>query len=89
MSDDIVTRLHDWARGADEQGVDEIADGLRLAAAEIARLTAERDEARRLAIALQVQVQQLSPGPKYEKPADTARRIAEERGWDCFKEDGK
>jgi hypothetical protein len=56
---------------------------------EIERLRAERDEARRIALALQIQLQQIVPGPKYEKPADTARRIAEERCWDCFKEDGK
>ena len=55
----------------------------------VTKLIAERDEARRIALALQVQLQQVVPGPKYESPADTARRIAEERGWDCFEEDGK
>ena len=46
----------------------------------------ERDEARRIAIALQVQLQQVSPGPKRENPSDTARRIAEERGWNLNEE---
>ena len=47
--------------------------------AELARLTAERDEARRMYC--------------YAIPENCdeheARKIAWERGWDCFKEDGK
>ena len=61
---------------------------LRAAAAEIERLRAERDEARRVAIALQVQQQHESGYPNYLKETEwqTGRRIARERGWDCFKE---
>lgn len=43
MSADIVTRLREWARGADEQGVSEVVLGLNAAADEIERL---RDELR-------------------------------------------
>jgi hypothetical protein len=47
--------------------------------AELARLTAERDEARRMYC--------------YAIPENCdeheARKIAWERGWDCWKEDGK
>ena len=59
---------------------------MRAAADTIETLTAERDEVRRIAIALQVQLQQVSPGPKHENPSDTARRIAEERGWNINEE---
>ena len=52
-------------------------------------LRAERDEARLLAIALQVQQQHESGHPNYLKETEwqTGRRIARERGWDCFKEE--
>jgi len=46
-TDDIVARLRAWAIGADEQGVQEVSDGLKFAADEIERLRAERDDARR------------------------------------------
>ena len=39
--DDIVTRLRHWANGAAEQEVQEVVDGLNLAADEIERLRAE------------------------------------------------
>ena len=56
---------------------------------EIERLRTERDEARLLAIALQVQQQHESGHPNYLKETEwqTGRRIARERGWDCFKEE--
>jgi hypothetical protein len=38
---DIVARLREWARGADEQGVSEVVLGLNAAADEIERLRAE------------------------------------------------
>ena len=46
---------------------------------EIARLTAERDEARRM---------YCNAIPE-NCDEHEARKIAWERGWDCFKEDGK
>lgn len=45
MTDDIVSRLRAWATGAQEQGVDDVFEGLNAAADEIERLRAERDEA--------------------------------------------
>ncbi len=44
MGDDIVDRLRAWASGADEQGVQEVSDGLTFAAAEIERLRQDADE---------------------------------------------
>lgn len=41
MSDDIVARLRAWARGADDQGVEDVAVGLNSAADEIERLRVE------------------------------------------------
>jgi hypothetical protein len=41
VSADIVTRLREWARGADEQGVSEVVLGLNAAADEIERLRFE------------------------------------------------
>jgi hypothetical protein len=38
VDDDIVRRLRHWANGADEQGVQDVVDGLNLAADEIERL---------------------------------------------------
>jgi len=46
-TDEIVARLRAWAIGDDEQGVQEVSDGLKFAADEIERLRAERDDARR------------------------------------------
>ncbi len=57
------------------------------AAAEIERLRAERDEARRLAIAHQVDLQRESAGKLYESEWEAKFRIAKERGWDCFEQD--
>lgn len=79
---DIVTRLREADGGYFmRQMFTEAAD-------EIERLRAERDEARLLAIALQVQQQHKSGHPNYLKETEwqTGRRIARERGWDCFKE---
>jgi hypothetical protein len=47
---------------------------------EIARLTAERDEARREVSFLR---------PSVCLGAQAAHEYAKSRGWDCFKEDGK
>lgn len=56
---------------------------------EVEELTRERDEARRIAIALQVQQQHECGAPNHLKETEwqTSRRIARERGWDCFKDD--
>jgi uncharacterized small protein (DUF1192 family) len=43
-TDDIVARLRAWAIGADEQGVQEVSNGLKFAADEIERLRAEREQ---------------------------------------------
>ena len=48
---------------------------------EIARLTAERDEARRELC----RIESSASGD----PNMTSRAVAADRGWDCFKEDGK
>jgi hypothetical protein len=90
---DIVARLRSWAKGADEQGVQEIFDGLNFAAAQIERLTAERDEARRevcclfeSSIAYSVKTGMIGfANPEYE----ILLKHAQTRGWDCFKEDAK
>lgn len=91
MDNEIVQRLEAYAKGAEEQGVQDVADGLRSAVAEIERLTAEReatirefrkveaerDDARRLVCR------------HTKKVYHTLKRTAELRGWDCFKEDSK
>lgn len=91
---DIVRMLRAWAEGADQQGVQEVVEGLKFAADEIERLrellknsyeftktlTAERDEARREVSFLR---------PSVCIGAQTAHEYAQARGWDCFKEDGK
>jgi hypothetical protein len=53
----------------------------------VTRLRAERDEARRLAIAHQVDLQRASAGKLYESEWEAKLRIAKERGWDCFEQD--
>jgi hypothetical protein len=67
----IVAEPAAWCK-TDVEYVEDAAD-------EIERLTAERDEARRMYC--------------YAIPENCdeheARKIAWERGWDCFKEDGK
>jgi len=78
MSDteDIVARIRAWAIGADEQGVQEVSDGLKFAADEIERLRAERDEAR----------QEVCRRQKRSVVFDEALAEANRRGWDCFKD---
>jgi hypothetical protein len=57
------------------------------AADTIEHLRNERDEARRLAIAHQVDLQRASAGKLYESEWEAKFRIAKERGWDCFEQD--
>jgi hypothetical protein len=75
---DIVTRLREWywypSKTAHE------------AAAEIVRLRAERDEARRQFCTATVS-RPFGSGTIYNCGA--AEEEATRRGWDCFKEDGK
>lgn len=80
---DIVTALRKMADG------DWLADPVspRRAADEIERLLAERNEARREACRLNAEIRMR------DARADgmsswfySARQVAEERGWDCFKE---
>jgi chromosome segregation ATPase len=84
---DIVARLRSWAKGADEQGVQEIFDGLNFAAAQIERLTAERDEARRHFCELMSA--DYGDAHLHDDIGEIPRKIASGFGWDCFKGDGK
>lgn len=86
---DIVQRLRDYDECGDDD-IDEAAneiEDLRRAykrlREEISRLTAERDEARRLCCERAA----MDEGG-YVKHG-TMLHFAESRGWDCFKEDGK
>ena len=74
MTDDIVTRLRKEISKRDRPYPVELLPELRDAADEIERLRAERDEARRMVCSAY---------------APRGRDIATERGWDCWKEDGK
>ena len=85
---DLVTRLRRLA-DTRRRGHSVHPDVLREAANAIDNLTAERDEARRLAIAYQVDFQREIAGKLYESEWEAKFRIAKERGWDCYKEDGK
>lgn len=92
MSDgDIPGRLRIWADGLEIVKSHAQALMARTAADEIERLRVERDEARRVSISLQVQGQWQSGQPNYLKETEwqAKRRIAQELGWDCFKEDSK
>jgi len=75
MSDDIVTRLRNWAPCWALH--DQISIDLNQGADEIERLRAERDEARREVCNLR---------PSVCLGAQTAVEFANHRGWDCFKE---
>jgi hypothetical protein len=101
MTDDIVTQLRDMAccwRGNDpiaielRQAADEIerlraelvrkADELAATVWEIRKVEDERDEARR-----ELCRRNRQPCPQDDEVIQLALRIyAEERGWDCFKE---
>ncbi len=78
--DDIVTRLRKEISKRDRPYPVELLPELRDAADEIERLRAERDEARREVSCLR---------PSVCLGAQTANEYARERGWDCFREDGK
>jgi len=72
-------------RSALEQTVDDLSEENQHLRAEVARLTAERDEARRISCASSAELRDI------DQPDDMtldfrARRIAADRGWDCFKE---
>ena len=57
-----------------------LAPSIMLEAADaIERLIAERDEARR----------EICEGVAAHAPSVNAKQWAQERGWDCYKEDGK
>lgn len=80
MSADIAARLRVWSIWLDERIPDtEIGNDLREAAAEIERLRAERDEARREVCEM------ISDADESSKP-ESAEQVANRRGWDCCKE---
>jgi hypothetical protein len=90
----IVAEPAAWCK-TDVEYVEDAADEIELLRStvtdcriEIARLTAERDEARReycFAFA------ELTTEPTWEPPTheQAAKLVANKRGWSCFKEDGK
>ena len=73
MSDDFVARLRRYDQVGPKTIITEAAD-------EIERLRAERDAARSEVCHLR---------PSVCLGAQTASEYAKQRGWDCFKEDGK
>lgn len=79
--DRIVATLRRWARNAKEQGAHEAVLGLLVAADEIERTRAERDEARR-------EVCLIIAGKCGKSSFVSADAIAEaqRRGWPCFPE---
>ena len=84
MSDDIdiVTLLRAWSRGAAEQGVAEVTDGLLAAADKIERLRKERDEARRELCMMR------APRNNADAATDSDfEAYALNRGWNCFEID--
>jgi hypothetical protein len=88
---DIVKRLREivaepqkWC-STDADYVDDAADA-------IARLTAERDEARRSCCEFAAMVDSADTVVMYvdsNRFHEIAMRYMKSRGWDCFKEDGK
>lgn len=79
MTDDILARLRDADGGYGFRGI------VREAAAEIERLRAERDEARRQYCRGFVD---FFPNPEHEDLSleDAAMEVAKSFGWECFKE---
>ena len=78
---DILTRLKTILAGADERGLDETeCRAIRYAVTKIERLRFERDIAR----------QEFCRAMAY-RDENEAQKIAQDLGWDCFKEntDGK
>ena len=89
MSDteDIVARLRAWAIGADEQGVQEVSDGLKFAAAEIERLRAERDQARAEVVDRALGYRRDVHWDKSSPERLRCMKFAQQRGWhDLFSE---
>ena len=75
------------------RNADEFRETLTELRQRVETLTAERDEARRMACKYEARYVEerdypLDPPDEENIQRDT-RRIAAERGWDCFKEDGK
>ena len=83
MTDDIVARLRDIEGGYGFRGI------CREAAAEIERLRAERDEARRDRCMARAVIRWDLEHPNSPQRTETtiillAWQIADEEGWDCF-----
>ena len=87
MTRDIVNRLRTNRDCLAPCLMDEAADEIVRLERVTLDLIAERDEARRLAIAHQVDLQRASAGKLYESEWEAKFRIAKERGWDCFEQD--
>lgn len=75
--DRIVATLRRWARNANEQGAHEAVLGLLVAADEIERTRAERDEAQRMVCIMKAQSVTYAFPPEH---------FAKQHGWDCFPE---
>ena len=97
MTEDIVETMKRFAFGAEQQNARDAVSGLLAAADEITRLraalaqrTAERDEARRLACVSEARYadERDNSDDLYcaneESIMRDARRIAIDRGWNCF-----
>jgi hypothetical protein len=74
-----VSRLATIAKMMEDGNWYSSAKVVLAAADEIERLRAERDEARR----------EICESVAAHAPSVNAKQWAQERGWDCFKEDGK
>ena len=85
-TEDTINRLRSLTEKLclvqDRITIDHAVIEIQTAIAEAVELRAERDEARR-------EVCDRVATPRYDIyiPIATARRYAEERGWDCFKEE--
>jgi hypothetical protein len=88
---DMVVRLRDWKMAADGTGFGSLLGIFDEAADQIKRLRAERDEARRSCCeyAAIVDGADTADGMESGRFYEIAMKYMKDRGWDCFKEDGR